>query len=326
MRVHIRKIMAILFCLAMVLPAVTVFANGEQEAEAGGDFPTKPLRLIVPYPPGGSHSLHAGVITTVAEPYFGQPMISVIRKGGGGAVAATETAREPADGYRLFFGDPTINSLRPQIEDLSYGIDDYEPVCRINYSPAVFVAHPDAPFDDLEGMIEYASKNKLQYSSDNVNGFTYVAFEMLKLESGVDMEGIDFGGGGPALTQLLGGHTMAYAGAPSVVGEHIKAGDLKGIAVTDLERWETLPDIPTCQEQGYDIVWHFWRGILVKKGTPEDRIKILSDGFGGMVKDEGFLRMLSNIDSRVDFLSAEEFGDLLTREQKSLKELYDQLD
>ena len=291
------------------------------------EFPNKPLRLIVPYPPGGSHSLHAGVITTVAGQYFGQPMISVIRGGGGGAVAATETAAGPADGYNLFFGDPTINSLRPQVEKLAYQTDDFVPVARINYAPAVIVAAADAPFDDLKGMVEYAraNPNELVYSSDNVNGFTYVAFEMLKFRAGVEMKGINFGGGGPALTQVLGGHTMAYAGAPSVVGEHILAGKLKGIAVTDYQRWKTLPDVPTCQEAGFEIIWHFWRGVLVKKGTPSDRIQKLSDDFGKLVSDEGFLKLIGKINSRVDYLNAGEFEKVLSREQKELKELYDKL-
>lgn len=292
------------------------------------DFPDKPIRFVTPYPPGGSHSLHAGIITTVAEPYFKQPMISVIRAGGGGAVAAAQIAQGDADGYTILFGDPTINSLRPQVEDLPYKTDDFVPVARINYSPAVFIASKDAPFDDLKGMVEYAKKNpdKLVYSSDNVNGFTYVAFEMLKLKSGTKMKGITFGGGGPAIAQLLGGNTMAYAGAPSVVGEHIKAGTVKAICATDLARWETLPDVPTCKEAGYDVVWHFWRGALVKKGVSEEKIKILSDGFAKLVEDEGFQRLIGKINSRIGFVGYKEFGELLAREQKDLKELYAQIE
>lgn len=294
---------------------------------AAGEFPDKPPRFVTPYPPGGSHSLHAGIITTVAEPYFGQPMISIIRAGGGGAVAAAEIARGSTDGYTLLFGDPTINSLRPQVENLPYSTDDFVPVARINYAPAVFIAAGNAPFSDLKGMIAYAKANpgKLVYSSDNVNGFTYVAFEMLKLASGTKMKGVEFGGGGPAMAQVLGGHTMAYAGAPSVVGEHIKSGKVKGICATDYVRWKALPEVPTCKEAGADIIWHFWRGVLVKTGTPADRIKRLSDGFEKLVQDKGFLRLIKKINSRVDFLGADDFAKVLSREQKDLKTLYDKL-
>ena len=307
----------------ILLTAVMLAAFGPAHAE----FPDKPLTFVTPYPPGGSHSLHAGVITTVAEPYFGQPMISVIRKGGGGAVAAAGVLKAPADGYMLLFGDPTINSLRPQVENLPYTTDDFRGVARINYAPAVFVARTDAPFSDLESMIAHAKANpgELVYSNDTKNGFTYTVFEMLKFKTGTDMKGIIYGGGGPAIAKVLGGETMAYAGAPSVVGEHVKSGKLTGICATDFEPWPALPDVPTCGSLGVDIIFHFWRGVVVHKDTPDAIVSRLSDGFGQLVADEGFLRLIGKINSRVDFLGSEEFDALLKKEQAELKALYDSL-
>jgi tripartite-type tricarboxylate transporter receptor subunit TctC len=265
--------------------------------------------------------LAIGIITTVAEPHLGQPLISVIRGGGGGAVAAAEIAAGPADGYTLLFGDPTINSLRPQVEKLQYQVEDFVPIARINYSPAVFVAGRDAPFSDLKTMIAYAKENpsKLVYSSDNVNGFTYVAFELLKRATGTEMKGIPFGGGGPAIAQVIGGHTMAYAGDPALVVHHITAGKLRPICVTDLQRHSTLPDVPTCKEAGHDVVWHFWRGVLAKKGTPEDGVAKLRDAFKKIAADEGFGRLIASIRSRIDYLDGPDFAKLLERERQDLK-------
>jgi tripartite-type tricarboxylate transporter receptor subunit TctC len=307
-----RLLARVLSITAAVLATSAAFAQG---------FPDKPVKFVTPYPPGGSHSLHAGIITTVAEPHLGQPLISVIRPGGGGAVAASEIAAGAADGYTLLFGDPTINSLRPQIEKLAYQVEDFIPIARINYSPAVFVAGKDAPFNDLKGMVAYAKANpgKLVYSSDNVNGFTYVAFELLKRAGGVEMKGIPFGGGGPAIAQVIGGHTMAYAGDPALVADHITAGKVKPICVTDLARYPTLPDVPTCKEAGYDIVWQFWRGVLVKKGTPPEAVAKLRDAFKKIAADEGFTRLISSIRSRIDYLDAPEFEKLLERERADLK-------
>ena len=243
---------------------------------AQAQFPEKPLQLVTPYPPGGSHSLHAGIITTAAEPHFRQPMISVIRAGGGGVVGANHVMQAAADGYTMLFGDPNLNSLRPQVEKLPFTIDDFVPVARINYSPWVFVAKPDAPFQPtLQGMGDWAKANpdKFAYSSDNVNGPTHIVFLLLEQKTGARMKPVHFGGGGPGISNLLGGHTMAYAGDPSVVGEHIEAGKLKGICVTDEKRWPALKDVPTCREAGMDIVFHFWRGVLVRKNTPADRVK-----------------------------------------------------
>lgn len=297
-------------------------------AAAQEAFPDKPLRLVTPYPPGGSHSLHAGIITTVAEPHFGQPMISVIRDGGGGVVGANQVLQSEADGYTLLFGDPNLNSLRPQVEDLPFKAEDFVGVARINYSPWVFVARPDAPFEPtLQAMGEWAKEHpgELVYSSDNVNGPTFIVFELLKKNTGTDMKAINFGGGGPAVTNVLGGNTMAYAGAPSVVGEHIKGGELDAVCVTDTVRWPSLPDVPTCQETGMDIVYHFWRGVLVPKDTPQDRIAYLSDAFGKLVQDEGFLKLIGTINSNVAYLNHEEFGAYLEEERKQLKELYESI-
>lgn len=316
---HWKKVLA-----ASILAVGTVVTFAASAAE----FPTKPLRLVTPYPPGGSHSLHAGIVTTVAEPHFGQPMISIIRAGGGGVVGATEVFQSKPDGYTILFGDPSINSLRPQVENLPFKTDDFIGVARLNYSPWVFVARPDTPFEPtLNGMAEWAKTNpdKLVYSSDNVNGPTYIVFEMLKNMTGTKMKAINFGGGGPAITNVLGGTTMAYAGAPSVVGEHIKAGTLKGVCVTDHDRWHALPDVPTCKETGMDIIYHFWRGMLVPKGTPPETVKKLSDGFAKLVKDKGFLRLIGTINSAVAFLDQEAFGKHLKAEQASLRELYQAL-
>lgn len=251
-------------------------------------------------------------------------MISIIRAGGGGVVAATEVARAKADGYTLLFGDPTINSLRPQIENLPYKADDFVAVARINYAPAIFVTTSAQPFKTIKEMVEWARANpdKLVHSSDNKNGFTYTVFELLKARTGVSMRGVELGGGGPAVTQLLGGNTMAYAGDPSVVGEHLKAGTLKALCVADIERHKTFPEVPTCKEEGYDVSFQFWRGVLAPKGTPEPVVKALSDSFGKLVKDEGFLRLMGRIASDVQYLDHKAFAAALKEEQKALGEAY----
>jgi tripartite-type tricarboxylate transporter receptor subunit TctC len=309
--------------LAWLVCAVTAAMGFTGAAQA--QFPEKPLQLVTPYPPGGSHSLHAGIITTAAEPHFRQPMISVIRAGGGGVVGANHVMQAAADGYTMLFGDPNLNSLRPQVEKLPFTVDDFVPVARINYSPWVFVAKPDAPFPPtLQGMGEWAKANpdKFAYSSDNVNGPTHIVFLLLEQKTGAKMKPVHFGGGGPGISNLLGGHTIAYAGDPSVVGEHIEAGKLKGICVTDEKRWASLKDVPTCRETGMDIVFHFWRGVLVRKNTPADRVKTLSDDFAKLTKDEGFLRLIGTIKSSVGYLGQDDFAAYLKGEQKQLKDLY----
>lgn len=293
---------------------------------AASAFPDKLLQFVTPYPFGGSHALHASIITTAAEPHFGQPMMSVIRTGGGGVVGADYVLKSAADGHVMLFGDPNLNSLRPQVEQLSFSVGDFIPVARINYSPWVFVAKPDAPFGGtIKGMADWAKANpdKLIYGSDNVNGPTHIVFLLMEQKTGAKMWPLQLGGGGPAITNLLDSNTMAYAGDPSVVGEHILGGKLRGLCVTDTQRWASLPNVPTCREAGIDIVFHFWRGVLVPKGTPADRVARLSEGFGKLVKDEGFLWLIKAIHSNIAYLDHTTFAEYLTGEQKQLKELYE---
>lgn len=294
---------------------------------AAAAFPDKPIRFVTPYPPGGATSLHAAIITTAAEPFFGQPMISIIRAGGGGVVGATEVFRSPADGHTLLFGDPTLNSLRPQVEKLPFTTDDFVPVARINYSPVIFVTAPNQPFKDLKGLIDSAraAPDKVVYSSDNVNGLTYVAFEMLKFHTKTRMKGVEFGGGGPAINALLGGNTVAYAGLPPVVGDHIASGKVTPLCVTDNQRLARFKDVPTCAEAGAPVQWLFWLGVLAPKGTPPDRVQRLSDGFAKLVKDQGFQTLIGRINSQIQFMDHKEFAAELQRERAELRRLYDSL-
>ena len=128
-----------------VASLVTTVTAAFALTSAASAFPDKLLQFVTPYPFGGSHALHASIITAAAEPNFGQPMISVIRTGGGGVVGADYVLKSAADGHVMLFGDPNLNSLRPQIEQLSFSVGDFIPVARINYSPWVFAAKSTTP-------------------------------------------------------------------------------------------------------------------------------------------------------------------------------------
>jgi len=284
-------------------------------------FPNQPVRLVIPYPPGGALSITGAIITAAAEPHLGQPMISLIRAGGGGAVGATFVANSKPDGYTLLLGDPSINVIRPVVEKLPYKASDFVPIARITHSPFVFVASRDAPFSTVKEMVDYAKKNpgKLAYSSDNVNGWTYTAFELFKKQAGVKMRGVEFGGGGPAVTNVLGGNTMAYAGVPSVVKDHLTSGALKAICISDKERYKPLPDIPTCAEEGVDVQWGAWIGILAPKDTPADRLEKLGQTFAALAKDEGFRTLIGRINADLAYLDAKAFEASLKADSDSLR-------
>jgi tripartite-type tricarboxylate transporter receptor subunit TctC len=284
-------------------------------------FPTQPVRLVIPYPPGGALSVTGAIVATAAEDHLGQPMLSLNRAGGGGVVGATFVANSKPDGYTLLLGDPTINVIRPELEKLPYKIDDFVPVARLTHSPFVFVAAKDAPFSTVQEMVAFAKSNpnKLVYSSDNKNGWTYTAFEILKKATGVEMRGVEFDGGGPAITNVLGGNTMAYAGVPSVVQDHIKSGTLKALCVSDKERYKPLPEIPTCAEEGVDINWGAWIGVFAPKKTPETHIAKLRQTFQDLAKDPGFQALTNRINADLNYLDTPEFSALLDADIKAVR-------
>jgi len=318
MKKHLRKLL-----LAASLASVAGLA-GVAHAQTG-PFPNQPLKLVIPYPPGGALSVLGAVVTTSAEQHFGQPMISLVRAGGGGVTGSALVAQSPADGYTLLLGEPTIISLRPQVEKLPYKSDDFEPIARLTKAPIVFVAAASAPFSNLKGMIDYAKANpgKLVYSSDNKNGWTYTAFELLKKATNTEMRGIEFGGGGPAITNVLGGNTSAYAGDPSILVDHIKSGKLKALCVADTARFDMLKDVPTCKEAGADIEWGLWIGVFAKKGTPADRLDKLRSSFSALAKDEAFLRILARTNTTLAYMDGAQFSKFVADELVTLKKLYE---
>jgi len=295
-------------------------------AAGAAEFPSKPISLVIPYPPGGATSLHGGIVATGAEPVFGQPMVPVIRAGGGGVAGAAYVLKQPADGHTLLLGDVTINSLRPLVEkDIPFKVEDFTPIARVTLDPLVFVASPAAPFKTLKEMVDFAKANpeKLVYSSDNLNGWTYVAFKALQKATDTKMKGIEFGGGGPAVANILGGNTMAYAGAPAVVGEHILSGKLVAICTAGEERAPTLKDVPTCKEAGADVIWQVWLGLLVHKDTPADRVAVLREKSRALLEDKGLLSLVGRINSKISYLDRPEWEKALATEQTRLKAIYE---
>lgn len=320
-KIHGHRGRALTALAAIVVAVAMAFTTGQAVAE----YPEKPVRLVIPYPPGGAASLHAGVIATVAEPYLGQPLIMTIRAGGGGIKAAEYVKSAKPDGYTILLGDVTINSLRPLVEDVPFKSDDFVPIARITLDPMVFVGAKDAPFSSIKEMVAWAKANpgKLVYSSDNVNGWTYVAFKALTKATGTQMRGIDFGGGGPAVANVLGGHTMAYAGAPAVVGPHIKSGALKPLCTAGNERASTLKEVPTCKEEGFNVLWQVWLGVFAHKDTAPDRVAHLRKAFGEILQDKGMKRLIKKINSEIHHLDGIEWQKVLDEEIERLKKLYD---
>lgn len=287
------------------------------------EFPTKPITLINPMGAGGSHDLTMRAVVSVATDHLGQPMIVQIKSGGGGAIGSEAVAKAQPDGYTLLAGGPGWNTTLPAVEGRSKGPDDLMAVCRINYSANNIVARADAPFKTLQEMIAWAKANpgKLIYGHSGPWGAADVPWKEFTKKTGITSKVVPYDGGGPCLVALLGGHIDVTANFAAQALPQVKAGKMRILAVLDDKRNPEFPDVPTAREQGVDVVYLMWRGILAPKGTPRPVIDRLALGFKKMLETKTVLNMLKSFGDVANYLGPDEFDKLWRAEYEAHKEL-----
>jgi tripartite-type tricarboxylate transporter receptor subunit TctC len=233
-------------------------------------YPTKPVRLVVGWPPGGAADGVARPLALKLSEALGQPVVVENRPGATGTIGATLVAKSPADGYTLLHGSSNEPVLSPY-EKMPYDpVDDFAPVSTVISFPSVLVVHPSLPVKSMQELIAFmrARPGKLNFATTGL-GTSHLVGEMFKLRTGVSFSYVAYKGGGPAIIDLIGGHVeAAFATLPSAV-TYTKNGKLRGLMVTDRKRSATAPDIPAANEVKLpDMVALTWNGVLAPKGTP----------------------------------------------------------
>jgi tripartite-type tricarboxylate transporter receptor subunit TctC len=287
------------------------------------DYPTKPVTLVIPLGAGGSHDLTARAVTSVAVDYLGQPMIIQLKPGGGGAIASEFVAKAAPDGYTLLMGGPGPNTTLPAVEGRSKGPDDLAAVCRINYSPILIVVRPDAPYKTFREMVEWARANpgKVVFGNGGPWGPSDLPWKMVIKETGITTKVVPHDGGGPALVALLGGHIDISGQFAIAILPHIKSGKVRALAVLDNKRDPDFPNVPTAKEEGVNVVYLMWRGVLVPKGTPQPIIEKLAAAFKKMTEDKTVLAMIKKFGDDIHYLGPDEFTKVWREEYEAHKEL-----
>jgi tripartite-type tricarboxylate transporter receptor subunit TctC len=196
-------------------------------------------------------------------------------------------------------------------------------VCRINYSPTIITARPDAPFKTFKEMIIWAKANpgKLLYGHTGPWGAADMPWKQIMRKAGITSKVVPHDGGGPALTAILGGHIDLTGGFAAQSLPHVKAGKLRVLAVLDNQRDPDLPDVPTAKEDGIDVIYLMWRGILAPKGTPRPIIDKLAAAFKKMTEDKSVIDMLKRFGDTPNYLGPDEFGKIWREEYETQKEL-----
>jgi tripartite-type tricarboxylate transporter receptor subunit TctC len=304
--------------LAAVGLAVVAGAAAGQKA-----YPGKPVTLVIPVGAGGSHDLTARALVAVVPQYLGQPMLVELRPGGGGAIGSNQVAGARADGYTLLFGGPGWSTALPAIEGRSVGPDRLVAVARVNYSPIILLARPDAPFKTLKEMIEWAKAHpgELVHGHTGPWGASDLPMKQMMREHGFQAKLVPHDGGGPAMLAILGGHVQTTFSLTAQSLPHLKAGTLRALAVMDGKRHRDLPDVPTSVEQGVNVTYVLWRGVLAPKATPRPVIEKLAEAIKKSTEDKSFQALVRQLGDDPGFLGPDEFQKAWLQEYEVHKEV-----
>jgi tripartite-type tricarboxylate transporter receptor subunit TctC len=283
-------------------------------AWAADVYPSRPIQVIVPFPPGGVADLVARPFASVLEKELKQPVAVVNKTGAGGAVGMQSAAVSRPDGYTLMVALSSI-SVMPEVDALfgrpsTYKLKDFAPIALLSADPTILVVKKESPWKNVADFVADAKKrpNEIKYSSSGVYGTMHVAMEMFAHDAGIKMRHIPTGGGGPALTSLLGGHVDALAGGPNVSIPHIKAGTLRVLANWGDKRLSALPDVPTFKELGYkDVEFYIWSGFFAPAATPPAAIKILREATAKAVQAPDFKSAMEKMETPIYYLDAPDF-------------------
>ncbi len=293
-------------------------------AHAQDVFPSRAITLIIPFPPGGVAEITGRPTAMAMEKMLKQPMALVNRPGAGGAVGNAVVANAKPDGYTLLMALSSI-SVIPAADALfdrkpAYSMDQFAPIALISADPTILVSHPSLPVKNLKELVALArvKQGQMSYSSSGIYGALHMPMEMFLHHYKLKMRHVPTTGGGPALTTLLGGHVELTSGGPAAITTHVKSGKLRAHVSWGAKRHENYPDVPTFKEQGVDIEYYIWTGLMAPRATPEPVMKVLRDAARRAVEDADFKTAMARVNSPVNYMDAPEFAKYWDADAKRL--------
>ncbi|QQK76533.1 tripartite tricarboxylate transporter substrate binding protein [Salicibibacter cibarius] len=296
-------------------PFFAIFATacGDQEVDVE-NYPEEPVTFYVNYSSGGNTDVVYRQFADVAEEYLGEEIIIENVDGGGGTVGVSELANEEPDGYTMGNLSMAPLTVSPHNQQVPYSTDDFSYVGGWGLQMYGLVAPADAPYDDLDDFVEYARENPgMSFSDPAPGGLNGLAVDLLDREENgeLQIESVPYDGGGESTSAVLGGHVDFTSNNPSAVVSGLDSGDLKLIASMSDVRFEDEPDVPTAEEQGYDVNVTSWFGIGGPEGLPEEIIETWEEVIQQTLDDPEFQESAESLDTPLEWMPGDEYEELI---------------
>lgn len=283
------------------------------------DFPNKPVRIVVPFPPGGATDITARVVAEKLSTKWGQPVVIDNKAGAGGNVGSDLVAKSAPDGYSIVLGVTGSHSINISLyKKMPYHpLSDFEPLTQATIYPNAIVVNPQVPANNLPELIALLKKEpgKLSYGSDGNGTASHLGMEILKSKANVQLTHIPYRGSTPMITDLLGGTLMVGITGLPAVQQHLKAGKLKMIAITTPQRAPGAPDYKTVAEQGFaNFNAAPWAGFFAPKGTPKPVVDKLAQDLADALKQPDVVQKMNELGSTVVGNKPDEFRQFVSRQ------------
>ena len=301
--------LALSFCLALPIAAWTQ------------DYPTRVIRLIVPYPPGGPTDVVARILASTLSAKLGQSVVIENRPGGAaGTVGGRVVASADPDGYTLLLSQAGSLTIAPSLYTLDYDpLKAFAPIGIAAESPEILTVHPSVPATSFAAFLAYAKDNpgKLNFGTPGTGTLPQLLGAQLQLAAAIKITDVPYRGAGPAVTDLLAGRMQMMIDSSSVLLAHIEAGKLRALAVSSDRRLAQLPNVPTFSEAGYpQLTASLWTGLLAPAGTPAPIIQKLNSALNDTLKSPEVVNAYQKLDVETKILTPAELGSFMTAETR----------
>lgn len=305
--------------------AATVAALSTSPTFAQEAYPSRPVTLINPFPPGGAADVVARPFAAVMEPLMKQPVVIETKAGAAGAVGAQFAANAKPDGYTMLIHIVSISGFA-EVDKIfgrqpKFTRADFIPIARFTAGPMALLVNDQTPYKSLKELVDDAKKrpDQIVFSSSGLYGALHLPTALFMKAADIKMRHLPTNGGGPALTALLGNNSQVLASSVAAAMGQLKAGKVRALAVYSDKRVPSIPDVPTMKELGYDVEFYLWVGLFAPKGTPEAVIKKVRADAKAAVATDQFKAAIKNLGDEVAYLDQPDFAKFWDADAKRVE-------